>query len=526
MAFKYHRYLIDFALALLSSLLLVVSFPKFDLGFLAWIGILPLLIAINGKNIKHSLMLSFICGMLFFLGIFQWILEIPKYTLLHHTILAVYLGTYFGLFGLFFGFISRNWGTTPTLFGAPFIWVSLEYIRSNLSFLALPWGLLGHSQYKYPLVIQIASFAGTYSISFLIVMVNCALAAIILPSLYRSEKYVLLSKKGRKSFVIVTVSLVVFTLIYGKLITSRKIIGKEIKVSVVQGNIEQAKKWDPVYAQEIMQIYTELTQEASKGRPVLIIWPETATPWLITRHPLLNTGVKKIATDSQAYLLLGSAQNQKFKKKEAERPNLFNSAFLIHPDPGVLRHQRYDKIRLFPFGEYLPYKETIPWSLINVRETIDNTPEKKFTIFDIPESRFGVTICWENIFPDLFRQFVKRGAQFMVNITNEAWFGKTAAPYQLVSISVFRAVENRVFIVRSANTGISCIIDPHGRIVDRVKNGDGQEIFVRGWMSGWVIPLDSKTFYTHHGDLLVWVSLFGSLVFLSVAFWKFLSSRG
>jgi apolipoprotein N-acyltransferase len=128
-----------------------------------------------------------------------------------------------------------------------------------------------------------------------------------------------------------------------------------------------------------------------------------------------------------------------------------------------------------------------------------------------------VTICWENIFPDLFRQFVRRGAQFMVNITNEARFGKTAAPYQLASISVFRAVENRVFVIRCANTGVSCIIDPYGRIVDRVKDQQGQDIFIRGVISGWVIPLESKTIYTRCGDGFAWVAIFGSVLFLSVS---------
>jgi apolipoprotein N-acyltransferase len=118
-----------------------------------------------------------------------------------------------------------------------------------------------------------------------------------------------------------------------------------------------------------------------------------------------------------------------------------------------------------------------------------------------------VTICWENLFSDLVRQFVKRGAQFIVNITNEAWFGETAAPYQFLSMSVFRAVENRVYVVRCANTGISCFIDPCGRVVDRVKDENGRDIFVRGIVTGSVIPLESNTIYTRYGDWLVWLSI-------------------
>lgn len=291
-------------------------------------------------------------------------------------------------------------------------------------------------------------------------------------------------------------------------------------MSLVQGNIEQIKKWDPRYAHEIMKIYANLTEQASKDQPALIVWPETATPGSINEDIKLLIEVRNITMKAGTYLLLGSAAHQKFHEKQIKGFKYLNSAFLIRPEPKLLKQQRYDKIRLFPFGEYLPLKGIIPWSILNVRESSDYTPGAEFTIFETPTFRFGSIICWENVFPDLFRQFVRRGSQFIVNITNEAHFGKTAAPYQLVSISVFRAVENRIFVVRCANTGISCIIDPHGRIVDRIKDDKGQDIFVRGVMSGWIIPLDSRTIYTRYGDWMVWVVLVGTLIFLIVSFFK------
>ena len=144
-------------------------------------------------------------------------------------------------------------------------------------------------------------------------------------------------------------------------------------------------------------------------------------------------------------------------------------------------------------------------------------PGETHTVFDLPPHRFGVTICWENIFPDLVRQLVKSGAQFIVNITNEAWFGRTDAPYQFVAMNVFRAVENRVYVVRCANTGVSCFIDPCGRVLNRVKDINGNDIFVRGVLTGSVIPLESKTFYTRYGDWLVWLSFAVSTVTLVAA---------
>ena len=509
----------------LSSLLLVLSFPSFDFGILAWVGLLPLFLAINGKGLRYSCFLSFICGIFFFLGIFRWIFGVPREMLFHHTFLVFYLGSYFGFFGLIFNYISLRSGMTTAFFAAPFIWVTLEYIRSNLSFLALPWGLLAHSQYQYPSIIQIASLAGTYSISFLMVMVNSAIAAIILSFPYPFKKLTpsfqkLPTKKGKWGLAITATSFISFTLIHGYFTLSQPIIGNHIKVSVIQGNIEQAKKWDPRYASEIMATYSELTQEALKNKPDLIIWPETATPGSISLNPELYAETEDIARKAATYLLLGSAQHQKFEEKGSMELKYFNSAYLIHPGPGITKNQRYDKIRLFPFGEYLPFKGIIPWSLINVQDPGRYMPGKEFTIFNLTPFRFGVTICWENVFPNLFRQFVRGGAECMINITNEARFGKTAAPYQLLSISIFRAVENRVFVIRCANTGVSCIIDPYGRIPDRLKDEKNKDIFIRGVMSGQIIPLESRTLYTRYGDFLVWIALLVLTVFLAATCWK------
>jgi apolipoprotein N-acyltransferase len=369
-------------------------------------------------------------------------------------------------------------------------------------------------------------------------MVNAAIASVLLilfhphptppPSkgegkiaeLPHPGKRVIFSGKGTKAFVVITALLMILTFFYGYSVISQPITGNRIKLSLVQGNIEQIKKWDRRYAREIMQIYADLTEEASKDQPSLIVWPETATPGAINQDFRLHMEVGNIAKKAGTYLLLGSAQHQKFAEKEKKRFRYLNSAFLIDPQPKLRKNQRYDKIRLFPFGEYLPFKDIIPWSYLNVPNTSEYAAGKEFTVFELPNFRFGVIICWENIFPELVRQFVRNGAEFMVNITNEAWFGKTAAPYQLLSMSVFRAVENRVFVVRCANTGISCIIDPYGRIVDRIKNEKGQDVFIRGVMSGWIIPLDPNTIYTRHGDIFVWVAIFGTVVFLVVALFK------
>jgi apolipoprotein N-acyltransferase len=322
---------------------------------------------------------------------------------------------------------------------------------------------------------------------------------------------------ARITWAAAAVLLTAGAVIYGQSVLSRPIAGQKIKVSVIQANIEQRKKWDPKYGRFIMQTYTDLTGKAAAARPDLIVWPEAATQKFIGEDITLYSRVKRIGEMAGTYLLLGSSSRQKFKEEGVKRVELRNSAFLLSPKTGS-KNQRYDKIGLLPFGEYLPYNGTIPWSWIDIPNTPNYSSGTEFTVFKCPNFQFGTTICWENIFADLVRKFVKNGAQFIVNITNEAWFGRTAAPYQFVSMSVFRAVENRVYVVRCANTGVSCFIDPQGRIVDRVAETDGRDLFVQGILTETVIPSDYKTIYTRYGDWFVWLCMGMSLVLLLFAF--------
>ncbi len=518
-------------ISIFSSVLLVSLFPDWNLGLLAWIAIVPLLLVVSRRGRIDGFLLAYLCGILFFLGTFDWIRNIAYYRWYHHAILALYLGAYFGLFGLGVGYVSKRMGQPAGLWAAPFLWVALEYIRSNFFFLALPWQLLGHSQYQHSAAIQIAALFGTYSISFLIVLVNAGIACLVLLLLSllqerRSQQSCkMVSKKWALALVFSAVLCTVLSLGYGHRAISKTMIGKPIDVAIVQGNIDQRKKWDPKYADEIIRIYEDLTLKAVWNRPELIIWPETATPGSISLNPEILNELKQMVLKTGTPLVFGSAQHQKFMKAEQERPHLVNSGFLMNPGNKKSELQQYDKIRLLPFAEYLPQKEIIPWKWINVSSLSEYDPGQQPVVFELPPYRFGVTICWENIFPDFIRQFVKRGAQFIVNITNEARFGKTAAPRQLLAISVFRAVENGIFIIRCANTGVSCIIDPRGRIVKRLQDENGQDLFVRGILNGTIIPTDSKTFYTRNGDLVPILAIAVSLVFIFIAWSKPLAKR-
>lgn len=477
---------------------------------------MPLLVLVCSPRMLRASLLAYTGGAVFYLGLFDWIRLVPGYTALHHALLAVYLGSFFAVFGLCVSLVCRRFGATVALCAAPFAWVALEYARSNMGFLALPWGLLGHSQYQNHLFLQIASICGTFGISFLIVMVNTSIAALVMSIFHRHPhtmafRHEHISKRTAGLLVVLSASLLLATVGLGHKVLSAKIQGKPLRIALIQGNISLAAKQDPKQAAAIMNTYEALSLEAARNQPDLIVWPENATPRSIAMDGALFTRIKWIAKESDAALLIGSSQSQKFNVKHSDRSRFYNSAFLISPTDDGQSPQRYDKLRLFPFGEYLPHPKTIPWEMIGITAVKPFIAGREFTLFNTNETTFAVTICWENLLPDLVRKFVNKGAKFIINLTNEAWFGEDAAPEQFLSMSVLRAVENGVYIARCANTGISCIIDSCGRVLDRVRDKQGKDVFVRGVLTGEVVPLSSNTLYTRYGDWFPWLCVFASV---------------
>jgi len=513
--------------AVSGGALLAFSFPPFDQAWIAWFAFVPLLLLLRGKKAGRAFFLSYLCGASFFLSLFKWIFSLSGYTVLHHTLLAVYLGSYFALFGIAYACLSRRFDPTAMTLIAPFVWVALEFIRSNLSFLALPWGILAHSQYRFLTLIQVASLSGTHGISFLLMMSNCVIAALISRKITRGKRGIeaiiqgerIVSRRIEIATVCTFLGILFFSLAYGHFALKKPFPGTSFKVAVVQGNIAQERKWDPRYAGDIVGTYRRLSLEASREDPSLIVWPETATPGIINRHQGLLREVQRIAFDLDAYLLFGSTEAQKCSRGRLNGQSPYvNSAFLIPPQGSKISvPQRYDKIHLLPFAEYYPLKNWIRWSCIDIPRFAEYEAGTEFTVFTTPDCRFGVTICWENIFPGLVREFVRHGAQLIVNIADDGWFDRYAAPYQFLSMSVFRAVENGVCVIRCANRGVSCAIDPRGRIVMRVKDQDGADTFVEGTLTASIIPARSETFYTRWGDWLAWISIWFSFGVLGAA---------
>jgi apolipoprotein N-acyltransferase len=266
-----------------------------------------------------------------------------------------------------------------------------------------------------------------------------------------------------------------------------------LKIGLVQGNIDQSVKWDQSFQIETLKIYNKLSYTVAEEKLDLIIWPETAIPFFFQDAEEYQPFILDISKKTNAFLLFGTPSY----KIERGRVVHYNSAYLVSPSGELVG--KYDKIHLVPFGEYIPMQDLL-FFIGSLGEGIgDFKPGKTIFNFSLPQGKFGVLICFEIIFPDLCRRFVKRGANFLVTITNDAWFGRTSAPYQHFSMATFRAVENRVFVARAANTGITGFIDPTGKIL---KEG---RIFTQEAMIGTIRLSDLKTFYTLYGDIFAWV---------------------
>jgi len=447
-------------------------------------------------------------GIIFMMGIFYWINILENFTLIDFIFLGIYQGIYFGLFGLGFGLITRK-TRFPAFLAAPCLWVAMEYLRSFGDFAALPWAFLGYSQYLNLTIIQISAVTGVYGVSFLIVTVNVILSEIVVCYANRRPP---VKDHCIGAPAIIGAGVVGLSLLYGLLLMKNMASSQRMSVAVIQANIAQAVRWQPSFREQNFEKHAQLTKEAAKSTRVsLIVWPETAVQGSMSQNKDELAKFSNLARAIGAYLLVGSAERPKFRSNEARTgATAFNTAFLIAPSGEIAG--RYDKIRLLPFGEYLPLKQ-FPWPsrIASSWSAGEFRPGTRYTVFNLEDTQFAVTICWENIFPDLFRRFVKNGAKLMINITNEAWFGETAAPYQLMAMSVFRAVENHVSIARAANTGISVFIDPVGRILSKVKRGD-KDIFVEGYRVENVSVSSTNTFYTKYGDVFAELCTAASLL--------------
>lgn len=485
-------------LPILSAFLLSLSFSSFNLWLFGWCGFIPLFIALEDKSLFQSFITAYFCGVIFWSLTIYWLIHV---TLIGQIVLILYLAIYLAIFGGVF-YLSRHFSLPSRLFFLPSTWVLLEYIRSHL-FSGFPWSLIGFSQYKNLPIIQVADITGAWGVSFLVFLVNVAF-------------YLILRKQSRVRISLICAAILFLSLGYGfyKLNYKSHLSGngKLFKISVVQGNIPQHLKWNKQAVNFILNNYKELTVTAAKDKPDLIIWPEASVPGVFGQDDVEFSQVFSLAAEQKINLLTGAVAHF--------GGNYFNGALFINKSGEPI--QTYNKLHLVPFGEYIPLKNIFPF-LETIAPIGDIEPGREYTIFRMPVDTFappkaqlgtnpgddgrigfGVLICFEDLFPELSREFVKRGARFLVNITNDAWYKEGSAPYQHFAASVFRAVENHVYLARAANTGISGFIDPAGRILSIVGDGHGREIFVKGYCSQDIYLMPVKgTVYSRYGDLFI-----------------------
>ncbi|MBI5286428.1 MAG: apolipoprotein N-acyltransferase, partial [Deltaproteobacteria bacterium] len=468
---------------------LVLAFPPIDLWFLAWFGLVPFFVSIYNRTGWQVFVFGLFWGIAFFFGTVYWTAHsmtvyggIPLLIgILVLLLLVLYLSLFPAIFAQGVSYLQGGILIVPAL------WTTLEYIRSFL-FTGFPWVSLGYSQFPLLPLIQLSDITGVYGLSFLIVAVNLLLFKLFL---WFREGDGLPIKEAIGVFLVMLA-----VLVYGFFrideIDKAFNNGTPLKIGIVQGNIDQNIKWNPTYQEETVRIYTGLSREVARSGVRLIVWPETATPFYLQSDERFKPLVHKVSLETSTYLLTGSPAYE----YKASGIAYYNSAFLIGPTGETLG--RYDKIHLVPFGEYVPLKRLLPF-IHKLVEGIGNfTPGDGPDLLSMDKERFGVLICFEAIFPEISRAFVKEGADFLINITNDAWFGRTSASYQHIAQAAFRAVENRRFLVRAANTGISGVVDPVGRI--KVKS----EIFKRETLVDTIRLVErgsGLTFYTRYGNV-------------------------
>lgn len=485
--------------AVFSGILLFLSFPKFGLGFIAWIAFVPLFMALrDAATIRRALFLGWIAGLTACVGILYWITyvvvnygHLPLYlgvTLM--LLLACYLSLYFALFAAGIVYLRRR---VPLYLTAPVLWVCLEYLKSKL-LTGFPWENLGYSQFNNIFFIQIADVAGVFGLSFLIILLNTAFFKII-------------SEKSKKSFILAAIVFLVWTGTYTYGVLRIHQIDEALKdapgmdVSLIQGNIDQSIKWNENFQKETIDIYEELSLRQPSVQGGLMVWPETAVPFNFQNETDLKGRVRDLSVKTKKWFIFGSMSYA----TGSNSTDYFNSAYLLSPQGDV--SGKYDKVHLVPYGEYVPLRRVFPFISSLAAGIGDFATGKGFYPLDMGARKIGVLICYEGILPEAGRMYKSAGADLLVNMTNDAWFGETSAPYQHLSMSIFRAVETRLYLVRAANTGISAIIDPTGKILTKT------EIFKKAEIHGSVKFIKLPTFYARYGDWLVGVSFIGLVVF-------------
>lgn len=462
-------------LILISAVLMSLSFHPIGLHFFAWFAFVPLLFAVNEINPAKVFKAGIIFGFLFSLLSLFWLVFLQIETnikilmLFGLILLFLYFGIYYGMSFL----IMKKTG----IWSLPFVIAGLEFVRGTGE-LGFPWLAFGYSQARYPLIIQQASLYGIYGLSGWLVLINVIL-------------YKLIVSKKMKYMVALIVAFGL-PVIFG-VIRMKQVVEKPIIVGIIQPNIDPNLKFTKAMREvtfkrliNLSEQCNEVSQERFGRSPELIIWPETATPIFLTFPGTYQDRVYALTERINTPIFTGTPI---YDQKNRE---IYNGAVLIQPGEGII--EEYRKIHLVPFGEHIPFDQYLAFlKEIDVGGG-DYTPGDRLTVFKNRSLQFSCLICFESIFPELPREFIKNGAGLLINITNDGWFGKISGPQQHNDMAILRTVENGVPLVRCANTGISMFVDKYGRILSE------SSLFTQTFMLKNVSIVADRTIFLHIGN--------------------------
>jgi apolipoprotein N-acyltransferase len=516
---------LSWLLAAESAILLVLPFPVAGplphwRAELAWVALVPLLIALlvrgNGfgvARVAHNTLLGYFCGILWYGGTCYWIQSTmqlygnlsPFVADIMLFLFCIFLGLYFALFALLVSLTQRATGNTAyTLLLTPFLWVAMELACARIT--SFPWDQLGYSQIDNLLLTRLAPWTGNYGISFVIVAVNCAIACFFL----------LRSWKAR--LVPVSVAVVLVAGAYEGFTWPAPHDPTHAAAMLLQPDLDvgSGNNWSQEFFDIQMQRFATLSEnvcnpyfaglptpatllvhpECQPPRPAiqLILWPESPAPFEDS-DPRFQHWISALAEDAHAPMIVGDIAVVRDTVHSGN--SVYNSAAFVTPDGTFVG--RYDKMHLVPFGEYVPFQQLLSFAGSLTREVGQMTHGKLRTVFAEGGHRYGPFICYESIFADEVRQFVLLGADVLVNISDDGWYGDTSAPWQHLNMARMRAIENDRWLLRDTNSGITAVIDPYGRVLQSAPRHVRTSLFV-----GFNY-VSSETFYTRHGDLFAWL---------------------
>lgn len=477
-----------------TAFLFKISYPKPSYSLLAWLALAPFaLAAVRLKSFWGTFWYSWLTGVLVFAGLYHWIFItcLEGGGLSYALSAAAWLGlsalmaVQFAIFGGSCFYLKRLQWAFPVL--AALGWAALEWAHVMLATYALgfPWFALGYSQWNLPQVIQVASFTGVTGVSFLVAFTGVSVGyAFATPHLKRGLGQLFLAA-----------AVFVCAYAYG----AAELRGQpprsllSLRAAVLQPNIDQYKKWSPEFEQEILDTVTKMGAELAGQNVMLAVWPESVTPGPVQEEPYLSL-MTGMAQATGAWQAAGSNREAGGKQ--------YVSVFLFSPDGREPAF--YDKTHLVPFGEYIPFNDVVRRLLPNVSvlgELGSFSPgEREQPLLQAAQIPFGETVCYESVFPSLWRRQARDGAKFFINVTNDAWFFDTDAPYQHLAVSVLRAVETGRPVLRAANTGISAVISPSGQILARAELNTQAALVADVPLS----PGPDLSFYAHWGDWFAW----------------------